>query len=51
MAIEALIDLNAEETTKLTRFANYLRLVLPTNDVPTMIAASKALGMSVFEDF
>ena len=45
MAIEALIDLNAEESTKLTRFANYLRLVLPTNDVPTMIAASKALGM------
>ena len=46
MAIEALIDLNAEESTKLTRFANYLRLVLPTNDVPTMIAASKALGTS-----
>ena len=44
MAIEALIDLNAEENTKLTRFANYLRLVLPTNDVTTMIAASKALG-------
>jgi serine/threonine-protein kinase mTOR len=44
MAIEALIDLNAEENTKLTRFANYLRLVLPTNDVPTMIAAAKALG-------
>ena len=44
MAIEALIDLNAEENTKLTRFANYLRLVLPSNDVPTMIAASKALG-------
>src|SRR5271170_1840874 len=47
MAIEALIDLNAEENTKLTRFANYLRLVLPTNDVPTMIAASKALGITV----
>ena len=45
MAIEALIDLNAEENTKLTRFANYLRLVLPANDVPTMIAASKALGL------
>ena len=45
MAIEALIDLNAEENTKLTRFANYLRLVLPTNDVPTMIAAAKALGI------
>jgi serine/threonine-protein kinase mTOR len=44
MAIEALIDLNAEESTKLTRFANYLRLVLPTNDVQTMIAAAKALG-------
>lgn len=44
MAIEALIDLNAEENTKLTRFANYLRLVLPTNDVSTMIAAAKALG-------
>jgi FKBP12-rapamycin complex-associated protein len=46
MAIEALIDLNAEENTKLTRFANYLRLVLPSNDVPTMMAAAKALGMS-----
>ena len=45
MAIEALIDLNAEENTKLTRFANYLRLVLPTNDVPTMVAAAKALGI------
>lgn len=45
MAIEALIDLNAEENTKLTRFANYLRLVLPSNDVPTMMAAAKALGM------
>ena len=45
MAIEALIDLNSEENTKLTRFANYLRLVLPTNDVPTMIAAAKALGI------
>ena len=44
LAIEALIDLNAEESTKLTRFANYLRLVLPTNDVPTMNAAAKALG-------
>jgi len=45
MAIEALIDLNAEENTKLTRFANYLRLVLPTNDMPTMVAAAKALGI------
>jgi serine/threonine-protein kinase mTOR len=44
MAIDALIDLNAEENTKLTRFTNYLRRVLPTNDVPTMIAAAKALG-------
>lgn len=47
-AIEALIDLNAEENTKLTRFANYLRLVLPSNDVPTMIAAAKALGTISF---
>src|SRR2546423_13567572 len=39
LAIDALIDLNADENTQLTRFANYLRFLLPSNDVQTMIAA------------
>ena len=47
LAIDALIDLNADENTQLTRFANYLRFLLPSNDVQTMIAASKALGTAV----
>lgn len=45
MAIERLIDVDTEEdTTKITRFANYLRIVLPSNDVQAMVLASKALG-------
>eukprot|EP00960_Hanusia_phi_P069061 766993-Hanusia_phi.AAC.4 len=44
-AMDSLIDFECEETsTLITRFANYLRLVLPCNDVGTMIMASKVLG-------
>ncbi|GAO47492.1 hypothetical protein G7K_1698-t1 [Saitoella complicata NRRL Y-17804] len=45
LAIDRLIDYEGEEnTTKITRFANYLRIVLPGNDTQAMILASKALG-------
>jgi len=45
LAIDKLIDFDGEEnTTKITRFANYLRFVLPGNDLQTMVLASKALG-------
>lgn len=45
LAIDKLIDFDGEEnTTKITRFANYLRFVLPGNDIQTMVLASKALG-------
>ncbi|ORY05502.1 FAT-domain-containing protein [Neocallimastix californiae] len=45
LAIDSLIDFDGEEnTTKITRFANYLRFVLPGNDLQTMVLASKALG-------
>ena len=33
-----------ENTTKITRFANYLRNVLPGTDTQVMVLASKALG-------
>ena len=40
-----MIDFDGEEnTTKITRFANYLRIVLPGNDSQIPILASKALG-------
>ena len=43
--VDKLIDFDGEEnTTKITRFANYLRFVLPGNDLQTMVLASKALG-------
>ncbi|KAJ3103710.1 phosphatidylinositol kinase- protein kinase tor1 [Phlyctochytrium bullatum] len=45
VAIDNLIDFDGEEnTSKITRFANYLRLVLPGNDPQSSILASKALG-------
>ena len=46
MAIDKLIDLESgEETTnKVTRFANYLRIVLPGADAQITILAAKALG-------
>ncbi|BFZ53909.1 phosphatidylinositol kinase-related protein kinase tor1 [Savitreella phatthalungensis] len=44
-AIDKLIDIDGEEgNTKITRFANYLRIVLPGNDVQAMSMAAKALG-------
>ncbi|KAI8620292.1 armadillo-type protein [Chytriomyces sp. MP71] len=45
MIIDSLIDFQGEEnTTKITRFANYLRIVLPGSDPQISILASKALG-------
>ncbi|KXS11006.1 FAT-domain-containing protein [Gonapodya prolifera JEL478] len=45
IAIDKLIDFDGEENTvKITRFANYLRIVLPGSDPQTMVLASKALG-------
>ncbi|KAJ3215347.1 phosphatidylinositol kinase- protein kinase tor1 [Dinochytrium kinnereticum] len=45
VAIDNLIDFDGEEnTTKITRFANYLRIVLPGNDPQISILAAKALG-------
>lgn len=45
IVIDKLIDYDGEENTvKITRFANYLRIVLPGSDTQTMILASKALG-------
>lgn len=40
-----MVDIEDEDsTTKITRFANYLRNVLPANDLQVMVLASKALG-------
>eukprot|EP00835_Amoeboradix_gromovi_P000423 NODE_15_length_42055_cov_0.634117.p1 type:complete len:2332 gc:universal NODE_15_length_42055_cov_0.634117:8372-15367(+) len=40
-----LIDLDTEDNTvKLTRFCNYLRMVLPSNDIQVMEYAAKAMG-------
>ncbi|KAJ3290058.1 phosphatidylinositol kinase- protein kinase tor1 [Borealophlyctis nickersoniae] len=45
LAIDKLIDFDGEEnTTKITRFANYLRIVLPGNDPQITVLAAKALG-------
>lgn len=39
------MDFDGEEnTTKITRFANYLHNVLPGNDTQVMSLAAKALG-------
>ncbi len=44
-AMDALVDVECEESpTFITRFANYLRLILPCNNVPTMVMASRVLG-------
>ena len=48
LAIDRLIDFDGEEnSTKVTRFANYLRVVLPGNadDSMTTLLASKTLAM------
>ena len=43
--LDKLIDLDGEESaTKITRFANYLRIILPGSDPQIMQLASKALG-------
>ncbi|KAI8819891.1 armadillo-type protein [Fimicolochytrium jonesii] len=45
LAIDKLIDFDGEEnTTKTTRFANYLRIVLPGSDPQIAVFAAKALG-------
>ncbi|EPX74347.1 phosphatidylinositol kinase Tor2 [Schizosaccharomyces octosporus yFS286] len=43
-AINRLIDIEAEDTTRITRFANYLRIILPGNDQTATDLAAKALG-------
>ncbi|EXX76507.1 Tor2p [Rhizophagus irregularis DAOM 197198w] len=43
LAIDSLINNNIETTT-LSRFTNYLKMVLPSGDQQIMILASKALG-------
>ncbi|PFX15507.1 Serine/threonine-protein kinase mTOR, partial [Stylophora pistillata] len=44
MAIVALIGIDNGNTTKMSRFANYLRNLLPSNDQVVMQMASKAMG-------
>ncbi|KAJ3291491.1 phosphatidylinositol kinase- protein kinase tor1 [Rhizoclosmatium sp. JEL0117] len=45
LIIDSLIDFQGEENTiKITRFANYLRIVLPGSDPQISILAAKALG-------
>ncbi|XP_015759867.1 PREDICTED: serine/threonine-protein kinase mTOR-like [Acropora digitifera] len=44
MAIVALIGIDGGNTTKMSRFANYLRNLLPSNDQVVMQMASKAMG-------
>ena len=39
-----MIDFEEDNTTKITRYANYLRIVLPGNDPLIMGLAAKALG-------
>lgn len=40
----ALIGIDGGNTTKMSRFANYLRNLLPSNDQVVMQMASKAMG-------
>lgn len=45
---DELIDIDGEDnTTKITRFANYLRMVLPGVDPQVSVLAARALGMHV----
>ena len=46
LAIDNLIDLDSgeENTTKVTRFANYLRMLLPGSDPQISVLAAKSLG-------
>jgi FKBP12-rapamycin complex-associated protein len=43
LAIDKLIDIEHDENVKTTRFANYLRIGLQSNDITVMVMASKAL--------
>lgn len=44
-AMDTLVDVECEESsTFITRFANYLRLLLPCSHVATMIMASRVMG-------
>ncbi len=47
LAIDSLIDFDGggeENTAKITRFANYLRIAIPSNDIEVMRLAATALG-------
>ncbi|XP_077998557.1 serine/threonine-protein kinase mTOR-like [Glandiceps talaboti] len=44
LAIVSLIGVDVGNTTRISRFANYLRNLLPSNDVTVMEMASKAMG-------
>ncbi|XP_032242839.2 serine/threonine-protein kinase mTOR [Nematostella vectensis] len=44
MAIVGLIGISGGSATKVSRFANYLRNLLPSNDTAVMEMASKAMG-------
>lgn len=49
LAIDRLVELESEEnTTKITRFANYLRNALPGSDPTIMALAARALGHLVY---
>ena len=41
---DQLIDIDGEDNTKISRFANYLRIVLPGTDPQVSELAAKALG-------
>ena len=40
----SLIGIDGDNATRITRFANYLRNLLPSNDVMVMEMAAKAIG-------
>ncbi|XP_071805479.1 serine/threonine-protein kinase mTOR-like isoform X2 [Asterias amurensis] len=44
MAIVSLISIDSDNANRITRFANYLRILLPSNDVAVMEMAAKAIG-------
>ncbi|XP_041480411.1 serine/threonine-protein kinase mTOR-like [Lytechinus variegatus] len=44
LAIVSLIGIDGDNATRITRFANYLRNLLPSNDVIVMEMAAKAIG-------
>ncbi|XP_038044243.1 serine/threonine-protein kinase mTOR-like [Patiria miniata] len=44
MAIVSLISIDSDNAHRITRFANYLRTLLPSSDVAVMEMAAKAIG-------